>query len=104
MKKRLIFALSLCLLAVLAFHLFPYLRPIASIKGPELDRIVLGDAVYRIRTDLDFSYKDKGRFLGIAAAGDVRCRIYSVKGDNSGQYLYRLWDWEGAFYEREPGA
>ena len=50
---------------------------------------------------LDFSYADKGRYLGRAVSGDITFRVYAVKGDTEGRYLYRLWSWEGAFYEKQ---
>ena len=28
-------------------------------------------------------------------------RVYAVKGDDSGKYIYTLWDWDGAFYVQE---
>ena len=43
---------------------------------------------------------DKGKYLGIIRSGENTFRIYSVKGDEESQYIYRLWDWEGAFYKK----
>ena len=44
--------------------------------------------------------RDKGKYLGIIRSGENTFRIYSVKGDEESQYIYRLWDWEGAFYKK----
>ena len=100
MKKKL--PLGLCLAAalligVLLFHG----REIGTIRGPEMNEIIIDGVTYVQNPFLDFSYADKGRFLGRAVNDNTTFRIYAVKGDTEGRYLYRLWSWEGAFYERK---
>lgn len=99
MKKKL--PLILCisaalLIAVLLFHG----RPIGTIRGAEMEQIIIDGVTYVQNPFLDFTYADKGRFLGRAVNDNTTFRLYAVKGDPDGQYLYRLWSWEGAFYER----
>ena len=76
-------------------------RVIGTVKGAEMEEIVIDGVTYVQNNDTGLSYADKGRYLGRAVNGDVTVRVYAVKGDTEGRYLYRLWDWEGAFYERK---
>ena len=100
MKKKL--PLILCVTAVLlcAFLLF-HGRVIGTVKGAEMEQIVIDGVTYVQNPFLDFTYADKGRYLGRAVNDKVTFRVYAVKGDTEGQYLYRLWSWEGAFYEKK---
>ena len=50
---------------------------------------------------LPFSGADRGKYLGRVTDGNITMRVFSVKGDESGKFLYALWDWEGEFYIRE---
>ena len=100
MKKKLL--LILCAAAVLLCAILLFRgRVIGTVKGAEMEKIIIGDVVYHQNNDTGLSYRDKGRFLGRAVSGDITFRVYAVKGDTEGQYLYRLWSWEGAFYERQ---
>lgn len=74
---------------------------IGTIKGPEMEQIVIDGVAYVQNNFLNFSNGDKGRYLGRAVSGDITFRVYAVKGDPERRYLYRLWSWEGAFYERK---
>ena len=100
MKKKL--PLILCLAAVLlcAVLLF-HGREIGTIRGAEMEEIVIDGVTYVQNNDTGLSYADKGRFLGRAVSGDITFRVYAVRGDTEGRYLYRLWSWEGAFYEKK---
>lgn len=100
MKKKI--PLSLCIAAVLlVIILLVHGRKIGTVKGAEMEQIVIDGVTYVQNNDTGLSYKNKGRFLGRAVSGDITFRIYAVKGDTEGKYLYRLWSWEGAFYERK---
>ena len=100
MKKRL--PLIFCIAAVLLLAASQLRdRVIGAVKGPEMDQIVIDGVVYEQNNDTGLSYADQGRFLGRAVSGDITFRVYSVKGDTEGRYLYRLWEWEGAFYEKK---
>ena len=100
MKKK--SPLMLCIAAALLIAMLLLRgRVIGTVKGAEMEQIVIDGVTYVENPFLDFSYADKGRFLGRAVSGDITFRVYAVKGDAEGQYLYRLWEWEGAFYERK---
>lgn len=99
MKKPLIIISTLLLFALAAFFLLRG-QEIGSIKGAEMEEIIVDGVSYMQNNDTGLSAADRGRFLGRATAGDTTFRIYAVKGDEEGRYVYRLWEWEGAFYER----
>ena len=66
-----------------------------------MEQIVIDGVTYVQNNNTGLSYADQGRFLGRATADGITFRVYSVKGDTEGRYLYRLWEWEGAFYEKK---
>ena len=100
MKKK--SPLMLCIAAALLIAILVLRgRVIGTVRGAELEKIIIDDVTYVQNPFLDFSYADKGRFLGRAVNDKVTFRVYAVKGDTEGQYLYRLWSWEGAFYEKK---
>lgn len=76
-------------------------KTIGKISGPENDCITIGDVKYNRETNHIFSNADKGKYLGKVSNSKITMRVYSVKGDTEGKYIYALWDWEGAFYKRE---
>lgn len=71
---------------------------IGTIRGAELDELVIGSTVY-IRDCGDeyqsFSSADRGSFLGTVTGGDETFRVYAVEGDAAQDFLYVRWDWEG---------
>lgn len=100
MKKKL--PLILCTAAVLLLAVSQLRgRVIGTVKGVEMEQIVVDGVTYVQNNDTGFSSIDRGRFLGRATAGDITFRLYTVKGDAEGKYLFRLWAWEGAFYEKQ---
>ena len=100
MKKK--SPLMLCIAAALLIAMLLLRgRVIGTVKGAEMEQIVIDGVTYVQNPFLDFSYADKGRFLGRAVNDKVTFRVYTVRGDTEEQYLYRLWEWEGAFYERK---
>jgi hypothetical protein len=100
MKKK--SPLMLCIAAALLIAILVLRgRVIGTVKGAEMEQIVIDGVTYVQNPFLDFSYADKGRYLGRAVNDKVTFRVYAVKGDADGQYLYRLWSWEGAFYEKK---
>ena len=100
MKKKL--PLILCTTAVLLLAI-SQLRGsvIGTIHGAEMEEIQVAGVTYVQNNQTGFSSNDRGRFLGRATAGNTTFRLYAVKGDTEGSYLFRLWEWEGAFYERK---
>ena len=100
MKKKL--PLILCTAAVLLLAVSQLRgRVIGTVKGVEMEQIVVDGVTYVQNNDTGLSYADKGRFLGRAVNDKVTFRVYTVRGDTEEQYLYRLWEWEGAFYEKQ---
>jgi len=76
-------------------------KTIGKISGAENEYITIDDVKYVLDTNHDFSQADKGTYLGKVSNSKITMRVYSVKGDTEGEYIYALWDWEGAFYKRE---
>ena len=76
-------------------------KTIGKISGPENDYITIDNVKYNRETNHDFSNADKRKYLGKVSNSKITMRVYSVKGDTEGEYIYALWDWEGAFYKRE---
>ena len=100
MKKKV--PLGYCIAAVLLIVIVLFHgREIGTIRGPEMEQIVIDGVTYVQNNNTGLSYADKGRFLGRAANDKVTFRVYTVRGDTEDQYLYRLWEWEGAFYEKQ---
>lgn len=75
-------------------------KEIGTISGPEYEYITIDGVTYEADSNNDFSNADKGKYLGVIRSGDNTFRIYSVKGDKENLYIYRLWDYEGAFYKK----
>ena len=100
MKKKLIAALCVVLVLLCTAFLMRG-RVIGTVKGAEMEQIVIDGVTYVQNNNTGLSYADKGRFLGRAVNDKVTFRVYAVKGDTEGRYLYRLWEWEGAFYEKQ---
>ena len=74
---------------------------IGKISGPENDCITIDDVKYNRETNHDFSNAYKDKYLGKVSNSKITMRVYSVKGDAEGEYIYALWEWEGAFYKKE---
>ena len=72
---------------------------IGKISGAENEYITINDVKYILDTDNNFSSTDKGDYLGRVSNSKITMKVYSVKGDTEGKYIYALWDWEGAFYK-----
>ena len=75
-------------------------EPIGQISGPEMDFVTIDGCVYEADYNNDYSGDDKDKYLGKVVTDDaaVSFKVYSVKGTD--EYIYRLWDWEGAFYKK----
>ena len=76
-------------------------KTIGKISGAENEYITIDDVKYVFDTNNEFSQADKGNYLGKVSNSKITMKVYSVKGDTEGEYIYALWDWEGAFYKRE---
>jgi len=100
MKKKLPLILCIAFVLLLAVSQLRG-RQVGTVKGAEMEQIVIDGVTYVQNNDTGLSYADKGRYLGRATADGITFRVYTVKGDAEGRYLYRLWEWEGAFYERQ---
>ena len=98
MKKLIAFTLVMALLLSLVACSG---KTIGKISGAENEYITIDDVKYVLDTNHDFSQADKGTYLGKVSNSKITMKVYSVKGDTNGDYIYTLWDWEGAFYKRE---
>jgi len=98
MKKLIVLLLAMALLLSLVACSG---ETIGKISGAENEYITMNDVKYVLDTNHDFSQADKGTYLGKVSNSKITMRVYSVKGDTNEDYIYALWDWEGAFYKRE---
>ena len=98
MKKSIAFTLVMALLLSLVACSG---KTIGKISGAENEYITIDDVKYVLVTNHDFSQADKGTYLGKVSNSKITMKVYSVKGDTNRDYIYTLWDWEGAFYKRE---
>ena len=76
-------------------------KTIGKINGAENEYITIDDVKYVLDADNDFSQADKGTYLGKVSNAKITMKVYSVKGDAEAEYIYAVWDWEGAFYKKE---
>lgn len=75
---------------------------IGEITGPEWNNLKIGETEYRLTGGMGYTAADRGRYLGKAKYYEnTIVRLYSVKDDEEGKYIYAVWDWEGFFYVRE---
>ena len=112
MSKKKVLIPSVLLLASIAlvsaiplFQMAVQKPIIGTIKGPECQFIEIDGVRYVEDRDgareHQFSGADRGAYLGSVTNGTITMRVFSVKGDDTGRFIYTLWDWEGAFYSRE---
>ncbi len=98
MKKLIIITFAAaCLLSFVACSN----KTIGKISGAEKEYITVDDVKYVLDTDNDYSSADKGNYLGKVSNSKITMKVYSVKGDADGSYIYAPWDWEDAFYKRQ---
>ena len=95
LKKMILTMLVLILIATMVAC---SAEPIGKISGAENEYITINDVKYILDTDNSFSSADKGDYLGRVSNSNITMKVYSVKGDTEKNYIYALWDWEGAFY------
>ncbi|MDD6208525.1 MAG: hypothetical protein PUB10_08410 [Clostridiales bacterium] len=79
-------------------------EPIGQISGLEMDVITIDGCVYEADYNNDYSINDRDKYLGkvVTYDAEVSFRVYSVKGTD--EYIYCLWDWEGAIYKKTANA
>lgn len=98
MKRVIAIALVIsCLLCLMACDD----KNIGKISGAENECITINDVRYIRDTNSGYSNADKGSYLGKVSNSAITMRVYSVKGDANGEYIYALWEWEGAFYKKQ---
>ena len=85
---------------VLSFWIYFCKAPIGIISGLEDFYITIDGVVYELDDMSGYSSSDRYRYMGRVETedGDRQFHVYSVKGTD--EYIYRLWDWEEAFYQR----
>ena len=79
-------------------------RQIGVVGGPEFDYIIIDDEKYLCDYSdkyQNFSIAHKGDKLGIVSNGRDKMRVFSVKGDAYGNFLYVSWGYEGNYYVKE---
>lgn len=110
-KKRIVILSSIVVvvlsaaLALRFFNLASQKPIIGTISGAEyefieIDGVRYAADLYNEHAANSFSSADRGEYLGSVTNGEITMRVFSVKGDDSGRFLYTLWDWDGAFYIR----
>lgn len=77
------------------------LRIIGEVTGAEWNQLTIGETEYSLSSGFDYTIADKGRYLGKEKYSELTVRLYSVRGDEEGKYIYAMWDWEGLFFVRE---
>lgn len=103
-RKPIVLGATICIIVLLFFAIYRQTigaKIIGTVSGAEYEYITIDNKTYVIDFQNNYSNADKGNFLGVIRSGDVNdvtFRIYSVEGDKDNNYIYRLWDWEGAFY------
>lgn len=75
-------------------------KMIGKISGAENEYITIDDVTYILAADHNYSNADKGKYLGKVSNTNIAMKVYLVQGDPNGDYIYTLWDWEGAFYKK----
>ena len=73
---------------------------IGTVKGAEWECIIIDGVPYVRDMDSGFSRADKGSRLGKVTDGKVVFRVYRMKSDPTGDYLFCTWDHEGMIYRR----
>lgn len=97
-------AVVLCLLAAFAAPRLLQFPVIGTVCGAEHEFIEIDGAVYVHTTERPYTSNDRGNYLGSVKNEDITMRVYDVKGDESGQWLFASWEWEGYFYLRVDGV
>lgn len=110
-KKRIFIASVLLVVSIAVVSAIPLFQMafqapiIGAIKGPECQFIEI-DGVKYVENSAgaranQFSSANRGEYLGSVTNGTITARVFSVKGDDRGRFIYALWDWDGSFYSRE---
>lgn len=100
-RKPIVLGGAICIIVLLLFVIYKQTigaKIIGTVSGTEYEYITIDNKIYIINFENNYSNADKGDFLGVIRNGDVTFRIYSVEGDKDGKYIYRLWNYDGAFY------
>lgn len=97
-KKTVLISVLAILLIVSAVVVSRESRFIGEITGPEWNHLTIAGTECRQINGLDYTIADKGRYLGKAKYNELTVRLYSIKGDEEGKYIYAFWDWEGFFF------
>lgn len=100
-RKPMVLGGTICIIVILLFVIYRQTigaKIIGTVRGTEYEYITIDNKTYKIDFGNNYSNRDKGDFLGVIRSGDVTFRIYSVEGDKNSNYIYRLWDYDGAFY------
>ena len=99
MKK--IIAAVMILICICAAFISTTNKTIGKISDAENEFITINDTKYVLDSNNDFTIANKGKYLGKVSNSIITMKVYSVKGDTNGEYIYALWDFEGDFYKKE---
>ncbi len=98
MKKLIVSVLLIAIIAVLLnIRQLLYMPVIGTISGAENEKITIGNEVYEKTYDAPVSGSDKGKYLGAVTNSKIKMRVYET---SESDYIYSLWEWEGAIYRR----
>ncbi len=101
MKKSILIGAGVFLVICISLIIYTQTKVIGSIHGAEMEIIEMDGVRYEQDNASGYTSIDRDKFLGIVTNDNVKFRVYTVKGDEECEYLFRLWDWEGAFYRKE---
>ena len=104
MRKRFVWMLLVILLCAAAVFVTVPFPVIGRIYGPENNYIEIDGEVYVHTQDRPYTAADRGKYLGAAKNEAVTMRLYKVHGDELGEWIFALWEWEGYFYRKDSGG
>jgi len=96
--KKIISAALLIIIVLALFNIrqLSGIPVIGSISGAENEKITIGNDVYEKTHDAPVSQSDKGKYVGTVSNGKIKMRVYEMPEDD---YIYAMWEWEGAIYK-----
>ena len=105
-NRKLGYIISAVLIVAIIFGVwfFNYNKIVGTVKGPEMNEIVLGDVTYVWLTSGECPYNpQKNSHIGKGAWGDgtIALDLYILKGDEDFNYLLARSGHEGQMYIRE---
>lgn len=94
-------ALLICLCICFAAPVLLQFPVIGRVYGAENEYIEIDGKVFVRTMDHEYTSLDRERYIGAVKNEAMTMRVFTVEGDDSGDFLFTLWDWEGYFYVRQ---